>query len=261
MQNKPTIAFTVTVTEEDWDVRLGGWRCPALKIPGAKVESVYVFSDRVDSSRYEVKYELDIIRWVHPERPPQATLQIKLTEELSTEEITLKWKKLAIILPLVTSIVVALIAGVSSYISGRRAASTDNSNTVSLASTCGEKIKTIFPLENQTVPKPLKVTGTYQNLSQEQKIYVLVSPTDLARFYPQLNPVMQQSGTWSCDVLVGLDRDTGKNFVIYTVLANTAAQRELDIYIDRVKDTNDSRGLKRLPEGAAVCSVVNVKRE
>jgi hypothetical protein len=262
MQDKQTIAFTVTVTEEDWDVRLGGWRCPALKIPGAKVESVYAFSDRVDSSRYEVKYELDIIRWVHPERPPQATLQIKLTEELSTEEITLKWKKLAIILPLVTSILVALIAGVFSYISGRRAASTNNSNTVSLASTCGEKIRIIFPLENQTVPIPLRVTGTYQNLSQEQKIYVLVYSTDLARFYPQLNPVMEQSGnTWSCDVLVGLDRDKGRKFVINAVLANPVAQRELDIYIDRVKDTNDSRGLKRLPEGTAVCSFVNVQRE
>ncbi len=152
MQDKQPIAFPVTVTEKDWDLRLGGWRCPALKIPGAKVESVYVSSDRVDNARYEVKYELDIIRWLHPKRPPEATLHIKLTEELSTEEMTLKWKKLAIILPLVTSIVVALIAGVFSYTSGRRVASTDNSNTVSLTSTCGEKIKIILPLEDQTVP-------------------------------------------------------------------------------------------------------------
>ncbi len=244
-------------------MRLGGWRCPALKIPGAKVESVYVSSgDRVDSSRYEVKYELDIVRWLHPDRPQQATLQIKLTEKLSTEELTLKWKKLAIIFPLITSIVVASIAGVFSYISSRRAAAIDNSNTGSLTSTCGEKVKIILPGDNQTVPIPLRVTGTHQNLSQEQKIYVIVYSTDVARFYPQLNPIMEQSdNTWSCDVLVGLDRDAGRKFVVYAVLANKDAQKELDIYINQVKDTNDSRGLKGLPKGAEICSFVRIQRE
>ena len=262
MQDKQTIAFTVTVTEEDWDVRLGGWRCPALRIPGAKVESVYVASDRVDSSRYEVKYELDIIRWLHPERPRQATIQVKLTEELSTEELTLKWKKLAIVLPLVTSIVVASIAGAFSYNSGRRVPSIDNSNTVSPTSTCEEKVKIILPLDNQTVPIPLRVTGTYQNLSPEYKLYIIVYSTDVARYYPQLNPIMEQSdNTWSCDVLVGLDRDVGRKFVIYAVLANKDAQKDLDIYINQVMDTNDSRGLKALPKGAEKCSFVRVQRE
>ena len=263
MKDKQTIAFTMTVTEEDWDVRLGGWRCPALKIPGAKVESVYVSSHRVDSSQYEVKYELNIVRWVHSEPPPpQATLHVKLTEELSTEEMTLKWKKLAIVLPLIASIGVALIAGGFSYLSDKRAALIDNSNAVAPTSTCGEKIKIILPGDNQTVPIPLRVTGTHQNLSREQKMYIIVYSTDVARFYPQLNPIMEQSGnTWSCDVLVGLDRDVGRKFVIYAVLADAVAQDELDIYINQVKDNNDSRGLKGLPKGTQICSFVRVQRE
>jgi hypothetical protein len=261
MQDKQPIAFPVTVTEEDWDVRLGGWRCPALKIPGAKVESVYVSTARVDSSLYEVKYDLDIVRWAHAEHPPQATLHVTLTKELTTEELTVKWKKLAIILPLIASMIVALIAGLFSYSSSRRSLTTDNSKTTSPTSTCGDKVKIILPVDNDTVPIPLRVKGTYQNLSQEQQLYIIVYSTDVARFYPQLNPVMKESGNiWSSDVLVGLDRDVGRKFVIYAVLANKAAKDELDIYINQVQDTNDSRGLKRLPEGADICSHVSVQR-
>jgi len=264
MKSKHPISFTMTVRDEDWDLKLGGWRCPALKIPGAKIESVYVSSERIDSARYEVKHDLDIIRWIHPERPSEATIQIKLTEELSTEELTSKWKKLAIILPLFSSIIVAFIAGYFSYISGRLPPSIENSNIINLPSSCEDKIKIIYPLDNQTVPIPLKVTGTYQNLSQEQKIYSVIYSTDVARYYPQLNPVIAQSdNTWSCDVSVGLDnnRDKGKKFTINAVLADKSAQKELNIYIDRVKDTNDSQGLKSLPAGTKICSVVTVHRE
>lgn len=257
--DKQNIAFTVTVTDEDWDARVGGWRCPALKIPGARVDSLYVSTALVDSSQYEVKYDLDIIRWARTEHPPQATLHLKLTEELSTEELTLRWKKLAIILPLITSVVVAFIVGA---FSNRRTASIANSNLLTPASICGDRIKIIVPVDSQTVPIPLRITGTYQNASQEEKLYVVVYSTDVARYYPQLNPVMQQAeNTWSCDVLVGLDRDVGRKFVVYAVLANKEAQKDLDVYINQVMDTNDSRGLKNLPKGAEKCAFVTVQRE
>lgn len=261
MQDKQDIVFTVTVTEEDWDLRLRGWRCPALKIPGATVESVFVSGDHVDSSQYEVKYDLDIIRWALPKHPPQATIQVKLTKKLYTEDLSLKWKKLAIIFPLVATIFATSITGFLSYRANRRAASTDNSNTISLHATCGEKIKITHPVDNQTVPIPLEVTGTYQNLTQEQEIYVLVYSTAVGRYYPQLNPVMKlPDNTWSSDVLVGLDRDVGGKFVIYAVLANKEARDHLDAYINQVKDSNDSQGLKRLPNGAEKCSFVRIQR-
>jgi hypothetical protein len=114
-----TIAFTTTITDRDWDSELGGWRCPALKIPGAMVDAVFVAGARVDPSWYEVLREHSFIRWVRPDHPQQAIVSLKLTQELSTRELTVRWKKLAIVLPLLSSVFVALIAGSFSYYSQR----------------------------------------------------------------------------------------------------------------------------------------------
>lgn len=118
------IAFTTTITERDWDSELSGWRCPVLKIPGAIVEAVFVAGARVDASWYEVLNEHSLIRWVRQDHPQQAVVSLKLTEELSTKELTLRWKKLAIVLPLMSSIIVALIAGGFSYYSSRNRTTT-----------------------------------------------------------------------------------------------------------------------------------------
>jgi|SRR6516164_2531097 hypothetical protein len=34
--------FTITLSKDDWDAVKGGWRCPALQIPGTRVQSIYV---------------------------------------------------------------------------------------------------------------------------------------------------------------------------------------------------------------------------
>lgn len=105
------IAFTVGVGASDWNQELSGWRCPALRIPGAEVDAVYTQDGRADKAWYEVPAGLEIIRWVHGTRPPDnATLSLRLTKELSTQELTARWKQLAIVLPFVASIVVAAIS-------------------------------------------------------------------------------------------------------------------------------------------------------
>ena len=64
------------------------------------------------------KVENEHIRWIHPPKPVEAVASIRLNEKLSTEELTLKWKKLAIILPIISTIATALITGfISIYIS------------------------------------------------------------------------------------------------------------------------------------------------
>jgi len=110
------IAFTATVSDRDWDSEMSAWRCSALKIPGAQVDAIFVGGARVDFSWYEVLSDLYLIRWVREQHPTQAAIAIKLTEELSTKELTLRWKKLAVLLPVLSSVVVALVAaGVSIY--------------------------------------------------------------------------------------------------------------------------------------------------
>lgn len=117
---KPTqIVFTVAVDQEDWDKQFGGWRCSALRIPSAQVDAVYVAGVRVPESEYTVDREKELIHWRGPNLPDKARLSLSLTEELSTQELTVFWRKLAIILPFVAAILVALLAGAFSLSTSR----------------------------------------------------------------------------------------------------------------------------------------------
>jgi hypothetical protein len=107
------VAFTITVDSRDWSEELTGWHCSALAIPGGEVDAVYVQDGRVDKAWYEVPEGLSMIRWVHGTPPPsKATLALKLTKELSTQELTSRWRKLAIVLPFTASLLVGLISAI-----------------------------------------------------------------------------------------------------------------------------------------------------
>ena len=105
------VGFTVSVGPNDWDKGLGAWRCPVLGVPGAEVSALYANTNRVDQAWYEIQPKQRIVRWVHGTPPPDlATLSIELTKELAKElELKARWQKAAIVLPVVSAIVVALI--------------------------------------------------------------------------------------------------------------------------------------------------------
>jgi hypothetical protein len=105
------IAFTVSAGLPEWDEALAGWRCSALAIPGAAIDALYAEGERIDSDRYQVPDGLGYVRWIHGSPHPKAvTIAIKLTKELSTKELTVFWQKAAIVLPVLATILVALIA-------------------------------------------------------------------------------------------------------------------------------------------------------
>ena len=83
----------------------------ALAIPGADIEAVYTDGRQLDDAWFNVPDGHNIVRWVPGELPPEkANVALRLTKELSTRELTARWKKLAVILPFVASILVALIS-------------------------------------------------------------------------------------------------------------------------------------------------------
>lgn len=89
---------------EDWDGVKGGWRCPALEIPGVEVRGMYVEGRVVDPASYSVLRELHIVRWSLGNPPRLAALHLEAAKPLSTQELTSRWKKLAIVLPVVGSL-------------------------------------------------------------------------------------------------------------------------------------------------------------
>lgn len=111
----PEIVFSIRLTSDDWDEVMHGWRCPALNVPGAVVEAIYVEGSRVDTARYEVLTQNTLIRWVTSDQPPRVVASIKLTEALSLGKETERWKRLAIILPVVATLIAATITAAATY--------------------------------------------------------------------------------------------------------------------------------------------------
>jgi hypothetical protein len=103
--------FTVTVSTRDWDDVLAGWRCPALDIPGAEIDALFVNGSKMDDGWYERLNGQPFVRWMRPEIPELATISVRLTKELSTQDQTARWKNIAIILSFLSPILVALITG------------------------------------------------------------------------------------------------------------------------------------------------------
>lgn len=81
-----TIIFDVKLPHEDYDSHLKGWRCSALRIPGAKVESIYNFGGQIPPSNYSVDYPAETIHFEHWKSPPteDATVRLGLVRPLST---------------------------------------------------------------------------------------------------------------------------------------------------------------------------------
>jgi hypothetical protein len=131
--------FTITLSNDDWDPLKGGWRCPVLQIPEIQVKNVYVDGTAIDEKLYDVNPALLLIRWSQPAHPRQAAVHLHVDKALSTEELTSRWKKLAIVLPVLGSVAAALITAVFK----------DTTKTPSLASPPGKKdIVRIFERSN-----------------------------------------------------------------------------------------------------------------
>lgn len=126
------ITFTTRLTEQDWEPTLRAWRCPALAIPKADIQSLFVMGSRIDKSNYEVLRGPLAIRWIAADPPAEALAQVQLGEELSLESETSRWKKLAVVLPFIASIVAAFIGAAATYLS--KSGSDGSNNTADLSS-------------------------------------------------------------------------------------------------------------------------------
>jgi hypothetical protein len=83
---------------------------------GAIVEDIYLDGNRVETTRYEVLSQQSFIRWAAPDQPQRVAASIKLTEMLSLDRVTERWRRLAIILPVFATLVAATISAVTTYI-------------------------------------------------------------------------------------------------------------------------------------------------
>jgi hypothetical protein len=114
--------LTIGLGPKDWDPAIGAWRCPTATLPGVKVAEAYVDGRRVADSDVEANADLGIVRWRGADQPQELTVVLASVQtlNLSTRADTLRWKRLATLLPFVGAIVGALLSSplVAEFVKG-----------------------------------------------------------------------------------------------------------------------------------------------
>jgi len=104
------IVFTVRLTPDDWESGLSAWRCPAVDIPSAFIKEARGPNGQpLATSLLNIDKGPARISWKGPgARPAQITIVVGLGEKLSLVSAELFWKRLAIVVPIVTALIGAL---------------------------------------------------------------------------------------------------------------------------------------------------------
>jgi hypothetical protein len=111
------ISFSVVLTAQDWDAARSGWRCSPLRIPGAQITVVHAEGSRIDDRLYSVDAQHELVTWNGSDRhPSKLMLSIRLTQELSSDSRRQFWMNLAVVVPVICSI----IAAGGGYLAGNR---------------------------------------------------------------------------------------------------------------------------------------------
>jgi hypothetical protein len=98
------ISLFLTLGGRDWIPALRGWRCDALKIPGARIDAVYAENDRLNPSWYQVDDDHEVIRWSREADPPPDLMTTVLLEKPLKEDVSPGWQKLKIATPVITAL-------------------------------------------------------------------------------------------------------------------------------------------------------------
>ncbi len=80
------IQFRLTLRRADWEDLTSGWRCSALRIPTAEVETVWSAGEVVDSARYRVEPGQQLLRWTAQPVPNEIVVGIAVSGSLPTAE-------------------------------------------------------------------------------------------------------------------------------------------------------------------------------
>ncbi|HRI19396.1 MAG TPA: LamG domain-containing protein [Panacibacter sp.] len=105
------ISFTVSLNENDWSNDFRGWVCSSLRIPGAEIKEIFSEGKKVDDINYKIDSDKSVIRWANQVIPKRITVCINLKKELTTTDLSKRWKKLAIILAFLGPLIGSLVTG------------------------------------------------------------------------------------------------------------------------------------------------------
>lgn len=137
--------------------------------------------------------------------------------------------------------------------------------SAALLASLGEDEPNIFilePTEMDTVEQHTLVRGTFQNLPDDQQIWLLVAPRDKAEYYAQPEPVLlPDEQAWSAQVVIGGPDSTDEAYDLYAVLADDAGSAILREHMTHPERTELGAPLTVLPAGVRIYEHFPVVRQ
>ena len=121
MANSETIEHVYyRLTKDDLVGFKHAWRFPLLRISDLEIEEIYANGDLQANDRYEEDRDLEIIIWRGQRKPypDDITVHFKLPKTLPKKEDKEFWQKLAIILPVVATIMSPILLEVTKSVLG-----------------------------------------------------------------------------------------------------------------------------------------------
>ena len=126
------------------------------------------------------------------------------------------------------------------------------------------RVTITFPLNNANVGRNCTVQGTSNDVPDGQVIWVYVyqpyRPNGEQYNPMQKTPITHQNGDWSAFATFGAPDEDGKEFQIIAILANQAAQDEINVYNANGEQTGIYPATASLPIGAVEYDRVIVTR-
>jgi hypothetical protein len=110
------IVFTIGLTSDDWKPSLSAWLCPAVDLPSAFIKDAYDPRGKpIATSLLQIDKGPARVSWKGPgARPAEITVALALGEKLSLVSAENFWKRLAIVVPIITAFIGALGGWISS---------------------------------------------------------------------------------------------------------------------------------------------------
>lgn len=127
------------------------------------------------------------------------------------------------------------------------------------------EVEITYPLDGDSVPMTAEIKGTFKDVPGGSELWIMVFPHGVNRNFPQdkrdLPLMMMANGDWTAQAIVGSSMDSGRQFKLFAVLADEAANEEILDYLDRCKENKSWPGLEALPDGADIYDYVTVTRK
>lgn len=123
------------------------------------------------------------------------------------------------------------------------------------------KVKITYPNDGNVVEIKETIRGTSQRVPNEHKIWVVIYPHGVYRYYPQSDSAkVQEDGEWSSSSYIGVEEDIGREFDIIAMLLDKKAQDTFNDYLTQAEKEKTYPGLEKLPEGSTIYDRITVTR-